>query len=167
MNDGHHLAQVNIARMLAPLDTPTMQTFVDLLDEINALADASPGFVWRFQGGEGNATYLRPYEDERILFNMSVWSSVDALRAYAYGGAHAAVMRRRREWFSLLEQPNAALWWVRAGDVPSVDDAVRRLAYVQRHGATKYAFTFRTPFEPSDDCLDLPGEPRARPCSAM
>jgi hypothetical protein len=166
MNDRYHLAQVNIARMLAPIDAPTMQTFVELLDEVNALADASPGFVWRLQGGEGNATYLRPYDDDRILFNMSVWASIDALRAYAYGGAHAAVMRRRREWFTLLEQPSVALWWIPAGHVPSVDGAVRRLDYLQRHGPTGYAFTFRTTFEPSADCLELPGDAKARPCSA-
>jgi hypothetical protein len=166
MSDGYWLAQVNIARMLAPLDSPQMEDFVAMLDEVNALAEASPGFVWRFQGDEGNATYLRPYDDDRVLFNMSVWASIEALRAYAYGGAHAAVMRRRREWFSRLERPNVALWWVRAGSLPDVAEALARLAYLEAHGPSVYAFTFRSSFAASADGLTLPGEGKARPCAA-
>ena len=166
MDDLYSLAQVNIARMLAPLESPELASFVALLDEINALAERSPGFVWRFQGDEGNATYLRPYDDDRILFNMSVWSSIDALKAYAYESAHGAVMRRRREWFSRFEQPNVALWWVRAGSIPSVGEAVARLAHLQEHGPSVYAFTFRSSFAASADGLELPGAERARPCAA-
>ena len=166
MNDGYWLAQVNIARMLAPLESPQMQDFVAQLDEINALAEASDGFVWRFQGDEGNATYLRPYDDDRILFNMSVWTSIEALRAYAYGSAHAAVMRRRREWFSRIEQPNVALWWVRAGTLPDVPEALARLEYIQTHGPSVYAFTFKSSFAVSDDGLELPAAGKARPCAA-
>ena len=148
MNTGYHLAQVNIARLLAPLDAPQMQNFVALLDEINALADASPGFVWRLQGAGGNATYLRPYEDDRILFNMSVWTSIEALRTYTYNSAHAGVLRRRSEWFARLEKPNVALWWVPAGTVPSVDEGVGRLDHLQAHGPTAHAFSLRTTYDP-------------------
>ncbi len=95
----YHIAQVNIARMKAPLDDPVMSGFVVRLDEINALADRSPGFVWRLQTPEGNATYLRPYEDDRILFNLSVWATVESLKDYVYRTAHAEVLRQRREWF--------------------------------------------------------------------
>src|SRR5690242_852853 len=95
----YHLAQVNIARMLAPLDSGIMADFVARLDAINALADGSPGFVWRYQTAEGNATALRAYDDESILFNLSVWDSPEALKTYVYRSAHSAVMRRRREWF--------------------------------------------------------------------
>src|SRR5215467_560298 len=98
MTRGMHLAQVNIARMKGPLESEVMADFVARLDEINALADGSPGFVWRLQTGEGNATYLRPYDDDRILFNLSVWETIDDLKAYVYRSAHAEVLRRRHEW---------------------------------------------------------------------
>jgi heme-degrading monooxygenase HmoA len=166
MDDRYSLAQVNIARMRLPLEDPEMESFVALLDEINALAEGSPGFVWRFQGAEGNATYLRPYDDDRILFNMSVWESIDALSAYAYESAHAAVMRRRREWFTRFEQRNIALWWIRAGSIPSVGEALERLRYLQEHGPTTYAFTFKSSFGASSDGLALPETEKARPCGA-
>lgn len=162
----YHLAQVNIARMLAPIDSPQMADFVALLDEINALADQSAGFVWRFQGDDGNATYLRPYDDDRILFNMSVWESIESLRVYAYETAHGAVLRRRRSWFERLAEPTTALWWIRAGTIPTVGDATRRLSYLQTHGPTVFAFTFKQPFANSDEGVELPDEPRVRPCGA-
>jgi hypothetical protein len=143
------LAQVNIARMRAALDDPVMRGFVARLDEINALADASPGFVWRLQTPEGNATYLRPYEDDRILFNLSVWESVEYLRSYAYRTAHAELLRRRQEWFERISSPVVALWWVPAGHRPSVDEAKKRLAALGERGATAFAFTFRELF-PAD-----------------
>ncbi len=99
----YHIAQVNIARMKAPLDSPVMEGFVKRLDEINALADRSPGFVWRLQGGEGNATYLRPYDDDRIPFNLSVWETVEAPKDYVYKKAHAEPFRDRREWFEQFD----------------------------------------------------------------
>src|SRR5882762_2733017 len=96
----YHLAQVNIAHMIAPLDDPLMAGFVARLDEINALADDSPGFIWRLQSeGDAPATYLRPYDDDRILFNLSVWESVGQLKEYVYKTAHGEVMRQRRQWF--------------------------------------------------------------------
>src|SRR5690349_8758764 len=116
MTTAYHLAQVNIGRLLAPLDTPQLAGFVSQLDQINALADASPGFVWRFMDDLGNATALRPYpDDDRIIFNMSVWESLDALMAYAYRSEHTAVMRRRREWFEPMKEAYMALWWIPAG----------------------------------------------------
>lgn len=123
----HHLAQVNIGRMKAPLDSATMAGFVARLDEINALADWSPGFVWRLQTEEGNATYLRPYEDERILFNLSVWQTLETLRDYVYKSAHADLLRQRQDWFTRFEGAFMALWWVPAGHVPSVEEAKGRL----------------------------------------
>lgn len=152
--------------MLAPLESAEMASFVALLDEINALADSAPGFVWRFQGDAGNATYIRPYDDDRILFNMSVWESIEALKTYTYETAHAAVLRRRREWFSSFGQSSMALWWTAAGTMPSVGDAVARLAYLQEHGPSRFAFTFRQPFDASADGLVLPGEGNALGCSA-
>src|SRR5262245_65891228 len=108
-----HIAQVNIGRVKASIDDPIMLGFVSQLDAINALADRSPGFVWRLQTDSGNATYFRPYpEDDRILMNMSVWESVEALREYVYRGAHAEVMRQRRNWFELFAGVYVARWWV-------------------------------------------------------
>ena len=143
-----HLAQVNIGRMRGPLDSATMAGFVARLDEINALADRSPGFVWRLQTKQGNATALRPYADERILFNLSVWQTVDALRDYVYGGAHAELLRGRQQWFSKFEGAYGALWWVPAGQVPSVDEAKERLAHLDEHGPTPFAFNLKVTFPP-------------------
>lgn len=143
---GHHLAQVNIARMLAPLDSPVMAGFVARLDEINALADRDPGFVWRFQSETGNATYLRPYDDDRILFNLSVWSSPDALKTFVYRGDHARVMAQRAQWFEHLTEAMLALWWIPTGHQPTVEEAKARLEHLRAHGPTAHAFTFRQSF---------------------
>jgi len=141
-----HLAQVNIARMLGPLDGPLLAGFVARLDEINALSDASPGFVWRFQTAEGNATALRPYDDERILFNLSVWASLEDLRQYVYRSAHSQLISRRKDWFAKFEQPFMALWWVPAGHIPNVDEAKQRLSLLQDLGETPEAFSFKKSF---------------------
>ncbi len=141
-----HLAQVNIARMVAPLDSPVMAGFVARLDEINALADGSPGFVWRFQTAEGNATAVRPYDDERILFNMSVWATLEDLRQYVYRSAHAQLIGRRKDWFNKFDRAYMALWWVPAGHRPSVVEAKQRLELLQANGETVEAFTFKKTF---------------------
>ena len=141
-----HLAQVNIARMLGPLDGPVMAGFVTRLDEINALADASPGFVWRLETAEGNATALRPYDDERILFNMSVWETLEDLRQYVYRSAHTELIGRRKDWFDKFERPYLALWWVPAGHIPTVAEAKQRLELLQERGETAEAFTFKKTF---------------------
>ena len=141
-----HLAQVNIGRIRAPLDSPLLARFVARLDEINALADRSPGFVWRLQTPEGNATYLRPYDDDRILINMSVWESVEHLKAYVYGSSHRELLQQRRDWFEKLEGVYAALWWVPLGHRPSIDEAKTRLAHLAGKGPTPYAFSFKDTF---------------------
>jgi hypothetical protein len=146
MTDPAHLAQVNIARMKAPLESPVMAGFVARLAEINALADRSPGFVWRLQTEEGDATYLRPYDDDRILFNLWVWEGVEPLREYVYRSAHVELIRARREWFTAFESAHLALWWVAAGHRPSVDDAKERLAHLVEHGPTPFSSTFREAF---------------------
>jgi hypothetical protein len=138
-----HLAQVNVARLLAPLDSPELRDFVARQDELNALADHSPGFVWRLQGDE---SYVRPYEDDRILFNLSVWETVEHLRGYVYGSAHVEVVRRRRDWFSKLGRVHAALWWVSAGHRPSIDEATDRLADLDTNGPSPRAFSFQSTF---------------------
>jgi heme-degrading monooxygenase HmoA len=149
----YHLAQVNVARMLAPLDDPLMAEFVAQLDTINALADGSVGFVWRFQSAEGNATSLRPYADDRILVNFSVWESLEAFIAFTYASAHRTVMQRRREWFSRFDGAYMALWWVPAGHVPDVVEAKDRLDYLRAHGPTARAFTVKQAFPPPGEHL--------------
>jgi hypothetical protein len=146
MHGLHHIAQVNIARMIAPLDNPVMAEFIARLDEINALADQSQGFVWRLQTEEGNATYLRPYEDERILFNLSVWETVEHLKEYVYKTAHSEVLRQKRQWFEKFDGMYMALWWVEEGHIPSVAEAKQRLEYLEKHGETPHAFTFKRIF---------------------
>jgi hypothetical protein len=141
------LAQVNIARARGPMDQPIMSEFVARLAEINALADRSPGFVWRLQTEDGDATAVRPYPGEDILINLSVWADLDALRRYVYRSDHAGVMRRRREWFERFEGVFVALWWVPAGHRPSVAEAVERLAHLEAHGPTPHAFSFAQPFD--------------------
>jgi hypothetical protein len=160
-----HLAQVNIGRIVAPLDDPVMAGFVTRLDELNALADRSPGFVWRLQGPEGNNTYLHPFEgDERLLLNMSVWESIEHLRAYVYNTSHSDLLRQRRNWFEKFERTVLALWWIPAGHIPSVDEAKKRLASIDQHGPTPFAFTFKTTFAPDDAVIDATDWSAFEPC---
>jgi hypothetical protein len=141
-----HLAQVNIATLRAPLDGPELAGFVAELEPVNALADASPGFVWRLQTEDGDATAIRPFDDDRIMVNLSVWESFETLRAFVYSTRHLEVMRHRRAWFSRMADPYLALWWVPAGTIPTVAEAKRRLELLAGHGPGPEAFTFRAPF---------------------
>src|SRR3954471_19946143 len=104
----YNIAQVNIGRIRAELDDPIMAGFVNRLDEINALADSSPGFVWRLIESQGNATYLRPFDDPWMLLNMSVWQSVEHLREFVYGTSHKELLRQRQAWFEKLTDVYAA-----------------------------------------------------------
>ena len=146
MDSGFHLAQINIARARDAMDTPTMAGFAAMLEPINALADGTPGFVWRLQDESGDATAIRPYDDERIMVNMSVWQSIEALREFVYRSPHVEVFRGRRAWFEKFESIYLALWWVPAGHIPTVDEAKDRLDHLDAHGPTPHAFTFKHPF---------------------
>lgn len=163
----YHLAQINLARMRAPLDDASMADFVARLEEINALADRSAGFVWRLQTPEGDATYLRPFDDERLLVNMSVWESVDALKDFTYRTAHAELLRRRREWFEQFEGAFLALWWVPAGHRPGIGEAKKRLAHLAEHGPSQFAFTFRTMQPPDEPYLMTFDWSMFEPCPAI
>jgi hypothetical protein len=138
----YHIAQINIGRILGPIDGPVMAGFVARLDEINALADSSPGFVWRLQTEAGNATAIRPYDDDMILLNMSVWQTAEQLRDYVYHTSHAAVMRQRKQWFERFDGPYLAMWWVRAGHIPTPGEGKERLEHLRAHGPSPYAFNF-------------------------
>jgi len=139
------LAQLNIAVLKAPLESPVMADFVANLDRINALAEAAPGFVWRLQTEEGDATALRPLGDN-VLVNMSVWQDVASLNRYVYKSAHVEVMRRRKEWFERLAEAHLVLWWVPRGHRPTIEEASGRLELLRTHGPTPRAFSFRSAF---------------------
>jgi len=141
----YHLAEINIAQLRAPLTDPLIQDFVDGLNPINALAEQSPGFVWRLQTEDGDATSLRPFENELIIVNMSVWESVDALKSYVYQSNHVDFLRRRKEWFDRMEL-FFAMWWIPIGHLPTVEDGKRKLTHLAQHGESVDAFTFRQPF---------------------
>lgn len=138
-----HLAQLNIARMRGARDSEIMSEFFARLDEINALADNAPGFVWRLQSESGNATDIQAFDDEWLIVNMSVWESPDALKAFTYNTAHADVMRQRRQWFEPHTAAYLVLWWIPAGHIPTVHEAKARLQYLKTHGESEYAFTFK------------------------
>jgi hypothetical protein len=145
------LAQANIGRFRAPLDTAIMEGFRTQLDPINALADRSLGFVWRLQTEDGNATAIRPYAgDDLMAINMSVWESLESLHQFVYKSGHVEVLRGRKQWFEQIEGPILVLWWIPAGKIPTVSEAQERLQYLEEHGPSPHAFTFRTPFPAPD-----------------
>ena len=156
------VAQVNIGRLVAPLDSPRLADFVAGLDPVNAVADSAPGFVWRLQTEDGDATALRVFEqdaegaDGGILINMSVWETVEDLAAFVYGEAHLSVLRRRREWFERLTDVYAALWWVPRGHVPTITEAEDRVKHLRAYGPTPHAFTFKVHFPPPDSAQFSP-----------
>src|SRR4051812_31703389 len=158
----YQLAELNIAELKAPLDSPTLKDFVDNLDRINALAEGSPGFVWRLTGDGNDATGLRPM-GEKIIVNYSIWRDVDTLKEFVYKTAHVEILKRKREWFERMKL-NYVLWWVPAGHVPTVEEAVRRLEQLRSKGPSPDAFHFGeaysapdatdagTPFSLGDSC---------------
>ncbi|MGW6205990.1 DUF3291 domain-containing protein [Streptomyces sp. NPDC055089] len=156
-----HLAQVNVGRMLAPLDSPQLAGFAAQLHEINAVADQAPGFVWRMVDDSGaDATNLRPErDDDLLLINCSVWESVEALRNYTYRSDHLKVLARRRDWFERLADVSVALWWVPAGHRPSMEEAMGRIALIRERGEGPEAFTFRAPHPPPPGSPGDPGRP--------
>ena len=148
----YYLAQINIARLLKPIDHPQIADFVNALDEINAIADQAPGFVWRLVSNDGNdATEFRPYEDDNIIVNVSVWRDAESLKAYTYRSDHVSFFIRRKEWFEPFKTAHIALWWVPAGEMPSAEEAVARLEHLRKHGPTPHAFTITKPLPPPSE----------------
>jgi hypothetical protein len=141
----YHLAQLNVARPLAPLDSPLLADFMANLDRINLLAEQSPGFVWRLQSEEGNATSFRVF-DEDTLVNLTVWEDIESLHAFVYRSAHVEIMRHRRKWFEKSSEAVTALWWIPAGHIPTLAEAQRRLLELRERGPSPAAFSFREPF---------------------
>jgi hypothetical protein len=158
----YELAQVNVARLDAPLDDPRLADFVAALDSVNADADAAPGFVWRLQTEDGNATAIRAFEwdvagSAGMIVNMSTWTSVQALADYVFSGQHLAVMKRRREWFVPMSEAYTALWWVPAGYRPTTAEAEERVRHLREHGPTAHAFTIRRAWPAPDASAPVDG----------
>ena len=162
----YELAQLNIGQIKGPMDSPVMADFAASLDRINALAEQMPGFVWRLQTEEGDATSIRPFEDERMLVNMSVWRDVESLNKYVYSSAHVELMRRRREWFERMPDAFLVLWWVRKGHRPSVAVAIAKLELLRANGSTLDAFTFRHAFPAPDTIAEQSPSPFGDECPA-
>jgi hypothetical protein len=144
----YELAQVNIARLKFPLDSPELKDFVNGLDPVNAVADAADGFIWRLQSETGNATDVPVFGDEWLILNMSVWRDTNALTAFMYQGQHRELLGRRYEWFERVQEVMSTQWWVERGHRPTVQEAEDRLLHVREHGPTPRAFTLRTSFPP-------------------
>jgi hypothetical protein len=142
----YHLAQINIARLVAPIDDLRIAGFVSQLGPINALADSAPGFVWRLQSESGNATDVPFSGDPFVIVNMSVWESIEALRDFTYSSRHIELFRDRARWFEKMDKPHYCLWWVTAGHIPTLDEGRERLRHFQEHGATPHAFWFSQQF---------------------
>jgi Domain of unknown function (DUF3291) len=146
----HHIAQLNVGRAVAPLDDARLADFMNWLDEINALAERSQGFVWRLQGDNGNNTDLKVSDDPQFIVNLSVWESIDDLHAFTYRSDHRTVFARRYDWFERAAGPNVVLFWQPAGSVPDVHEALARLRRLAEHGPSAEAFTFKERFPPPD-----------------
>ena len=164
----HELAQVNVGRLAAPLESAQLAPFVAALDSVNAVADAAPGFVWRLQTESGNATDVVAFEWDAgdsagVIVNMSVWRDVDSLAAFVFGGEHVAIMKQRRAFFIPMREAYTACWWVPRGQRPTTDDAEARIRHLRAHGPTPYAFTLRAHFPPPDaaeSATDVPATGR-------
>ena len=138
----YHIAQINIGRMVAAIDSEEMSGFVNRLDEINALADQAEGFVWRLQTEDGDATAIRIFEDDMLIINMSVWESIEALHNYTYKTAHAQLIKQRKEWFEKMSSSHMAMWWIPAGHIPTPQEAATKIALINERGVTADVFTF-------------------------
>ena len=138
----YHLAQLNIAKMKYPIGSAEMADFVDNLENINLLADSSPGFVWRLQTEDGDATSIDFFGSD-VLVNMSIWADIESLHAYVYKTVHAKIMSRRKEWFHRVEEAYTVLWWVAEGHIPSLAEAREKIERLKSVGPGPLAFSFK------------------------
>ncbi len=141
----YHLVQLNIAKMKYSIESVEMSDFVNNLENINALADSSPGFVWRLQTEDGDATGIDFFGYD-VLVNMSIWEDVESLHHFVYKTAHAKILRRRKEWFHHVEEAYMVLWWATEAVVPSLGEAKSKLELIKSRGPTADAFSIKQPF---------------------
>lgn len=148
------LAQVNIAKLKYPIDSPELKGFVDNLDPINALAEQNPGFVWRLKDDEtDNATSFTAFDDPNTIVNMSVWKSADDLKNFMFRTHHKDFLKRKKEWFEPMSEANYVLWWINPGEIPTVEEGIARLVHLREHGETPYAFSFKSNFTADEAAL--------------
>jgi GNAT superfamily N-acetyltransferase len=157
-----YVAQLNVATLRSPIDDPATREFQEALAPVNALAESSAGFVWRLQSDEGDATAIKVSDDPNTIVNLTVWESMGALFDFAYRSGHRDYLRRRHEWF-VDDGRRAAVWHIRAGTTPTVDEAMDRLAFIDTFGPSPFAFTTITPTTPNaPDAPDAPDATRRR-----
>lgn len=147
----YHIAELNIGRLVAPVDDPRVADFVDNLTRINQLGHQTPGFVWQLLTEDGDSTAFRIFEGDDMLINLTVWEDIESLYKFAYSSEHVEFFRRRREWFhKLVDYPALVLWWVPAGHQPTLAEARDKVLYLKEHGPTPLAFTFKQRFTVED-----------------
>jgi len=143
----YQLAELNVARMKGVnIDDPIMKEFIDNLDRVNALAESSPGFIWRLKDEENNATAFNPYEDEQVIINLSVWEDIKSLEHFTFKTFHTEFLRRRKEWFVHFGGAHFVLWWIPEGNYPTIEEAVYRLERLNESGPSAQAFNFKHRF---------------------
>ena len=143
-----NLAQFNIAKGKASLDSPIMKEFVDFLEPVNKLSEEIPGFVWRLKDDEGeSSSYVpSPYNNELIIINMSVWKDIESLKYFTYNTVHNYFLKSRKNWFNKIEMPSYVLWWIEEGKIPAIEEGVKKLDLLNKNGSTKDAFSFKDPY---------------------
>jgi hypothetical protein len=143
------IAEINIARMKGvDINDPIMKEFVDNLDKVNSIAESSKGFVWRLKDESNNATNINPYNDEQVIINISVWQSIESLEDFMYKTFHSEFLKRRKQWFQNFGKVSTAMWWINKGDLPNVNEAVEKLAYLQKNGPSEIVFDFKKKYPP-------------------
>lgn len=151
-----NIAEINIAKMIGlNINDPIMKEFVDNLEKVNDIAEASAGFVWRLKDDSYNATSFNPYNDEQIIINVSVWETIEALEYYMYKTFHSDFLRRRKEWFNTHGKASTAMWWIPVGQTPTLEEAIEKLDYLQIHGASDKVFNLRNKFSKPDLSIDV------------
>ncbi len=143
----YYLAQINIAKLLEPIDSPLLEDFVKDLDRINEIAEKSKGFIWRLKDDTGNATNINPFDESSFIVNISVWKTIDDLKDFVYNSGHMEVFRKRAKWFEKMKTPHMALWWIKAGDIPTAKDGQNKLLQLENLGETQESFSFKLLFE--------------------
>lgn len=154
----YHIAQLNISRLLAPLEAPEMKEFVDFLEPVNKFAEESPGFVWRMKGENGEASSLlaSPFEDPMIVTNLTVWADIPSLQAFVYKSVHRYFLQNRRQWFSRVDGSQVVMWWIPAGTIPTLDEAKRKLEQLETSGSRPDAFTLQQAFDAHGAPMTVP-----------
>jgi hypothetical protein len=147
----YQLAQINIAKLLEPIDSPLLEDFVADLDRINAIAENSDGFIWRLKSEKGNALSINPYNDDSFIVNVSVWENVDALKNFVYRSGHVEVFMKRKKWFESIKTPHMAMWWIIENEFPTPKMCKERLDFLTKHGESIEAFSFKNIFKPLNE----------------